>query len=246
MKKPAARAIFRAVTNPLPNKNLVRWLSLAAALVAAGCGSKQAGGEPPAPAPTAPLPTAGLAGQQVILFPLTLVAAEDSLHWESSLADRRATLARSDSILATLLKARTPEVSWVLPDELRRAARRAAGVAADPDQIGSAILRADNITVVPDPLRSQLRTLAAIAGGGGGRYALVPAALVYRRVGGARSEPVGSRAVPARPAGRAELSLVLVDVRTGKVSWRTVAWGEGEDPWGTLTRAVKSLTPGLP
>src|SRR5881296_2337486 len=77
--------------------------------------------------------------------------------------------------------ARAPEVNWLFPDELRRVARRAPGVAPNPDQMGTALLRAENLSVIPDPLRSQLRTLVALAGGGGGRYALVPAALVYRR-----------------------------------------------------------------
>jgi hypothetical protein len=47
-------------------------------------------------------------------------------------------------------------------------------------------------------------------------------------------------------AGTAELTVVIVDVRTGRIGFRTVARGEGDDPWTALTRAVKSLTPGLP
>jgi hypothetical protein len=69
----------------------------------------------------------------------------------------------------------------------------------------------------------------------GGRYVLVPAGLVFRQ--------------PAGPPGRppvAELSIVLIDTRVGRVGWRTTARGEGADPWTALTRAVKSLTPGLP
>jgi len=118
------------------------------------------------------------------------------------------------------------------PTELRRAARRAVGVAADPDQMGTAFLRAEALVDVPDPLRYQLRTLVGIAGG---RFALVPAGLVYRHA-------------PGSPAGvaTAELSIVLIDTRVGKVGWRTVARGEGLDAWTALTRAVKSLTPGLP
>src|SRR5256885_3948888 len=57
-----------------------------------------------------------------------------------------------------------------------------------PDQMATAVLRVESITQVPDPLRSQLRTLAAVAGSGG-RFVVVPAALIYRR-------PV------ARPEGR--------------------------------------------
>jgi hypothetical protein len=194
--------------------------------------------------PTAALPTAGLAAQQVSLLPLTLVAAEDSLHWESALGARRAGLAKADSVLATLLAARAPEVNWVLPDALRRAARRAPGIAPDPDQMGTAILlHGGKLEVVPDPLRSELRTLAALAGSGGGRYALIPAGLVYRRTVG---QSDGRTVTAGSGLATAELTIVMVDVRTGRIGFRTVARGEGDDPWTALTRAVKSLTPGLP
>ena len=206
------------------------------------CGSKTQG---VTPEPTAPLPTAGIAAQQVAVLPLTLVAAEDSLHWEAVLGERRVALAKSDSIIGTLLQTRAPEVTWVLPEDLRRAARRAPGIAPAPDQMGSAILfhpSKQEPEMVPDPLRNELRTLAALVGGG--RYALVPAGLTFRRTGG----PADPKALPppARPTGTAELTMVLVDVRTGRVGFRTVARGEGGDPWTALTRAVKTLTPGLP
>ena len=209
------------------------------------CGGKKSE-QKPTPAPTAPLPTAGLAGQKVGLTPLTLVAAEDSLHWDALISERRATLDKSDSIIATLLVARAPEVTWAGPAELRRAARRAAGIAADPDQMGTAFLRADALVDVPDPLRYQLRTLMGLVGG---RYALVPAGLVFRRSDGqavSRSDSAPDRPTARPPQAVAELSLVLIDTRVGKVGWRTTARGEGEDPWTALTRAVKSLTPGLP
>jgi hypothetical protein len=203
-------------------------------LIVIGCGPKKSD-QNPTPVPTAPLPTAGLAGQRVALTPLALVAAEDSLHWDAVIADRRVTLNKSDSIIATLLIARAPEVTWVGAAELRQVARRAPSIAADPDQMGTPFLRAQNVIDVPDPLRHQLRTLMGLAGG---RYVLVPAGLVFRlpAVG-----PTGRPAVPT-----AELSLVLIDTRVGRVGWRTTARGEGDDPWTALTRAVKSLTPGLP
>jgi len=164
-----------------------------------------------------------------------LVAAEDSLHWDTLIADRRATLDKSDSIITTLLSARAPEVTWVGPPELRRIARRAPGIVTDPDQMGTPFLRASNIIVVPDPLRYQLRTLVGLVGG---RFAMVPAGLVFRK------PAVGPSGRPA--VATAELSVVLIDTRTGKIGWRTIARGEGDDPWTALTRAVKSLTPGVP
>ncbi|HYT04287.1 MAG TPA: hypothetical protein VEM13_05330 [Gemmatimonadales bacterium] len=229
------------MTNPLKNNYLVRgaWGAAVVAMLA-GCGGRR---HVDSTAPTAPLPTAGLAAQQVSVLPLTLLAAEDSLHWEALLGERRAGLARADSVIGALLAARAPEVTWVFPEALRRAARRAPGIAPDPDQMGTAILfRGEDLEVMPDPLRSELRTLAALAGGG--RYALVPAGLVFRRTVG-RSD---GRTVAAGPpaVATAELTVVMADVRTGRIGFRTVARGEGNDPWSALTRAVKSLTPGLP
>lgn len=200
---------------------------VATASLLAACGKKHSG--PPAPLPTAPFPAAGLAGQRVALVPIPLVAADEALGWDAQLADRRATLLRADSVIAALLPARTPEINWVLPDELRREARRAPGVATDPDQLGTAVLRAENLRQVFDPLRAQLRTLSALSGGS---YVVAPAAVVFR---------------PAGPGqGTAELAIVLIDVRLGSIEWRTVARGDGPDPWTALAHAVKALTPGLP
>ena len=198
------------------------------------CGGKKTD-HPPAPAPTAPLPTAGMAGQQVPVWPLTLVAAEDTLHWDALIGNRRVTLDKCDSIIGTLLGARAPEVSWVGPPELRHIARRGAGIVADPDQMGTSFLRAENLIDVPDPLRYQLRTLLGLVGG---RYALIPAGLVFR-------VPPGHPPTNP-PVATAELSMIMVDTRVGKIGWRTVARGQGEDPWTALTRAVKALTPGMP
>src|SRR5216117_2040739 len=209
--------ILRAVINPLKNNYLVRGARCVVACAAvAGCGGRRHVGPPE---PTAPLPTAGLAAQQVSVLPLTLLAAEDSLHWQAKFADRRAALAQADSVIGTLLTARAPEVTWVLPEALRKAARRAPGIAPDPDQMGSAVLRAPNLEIVPDPLRGELRTLVAL-GGNGGRFALVPAALVYRRAGG----PADGR--PVRPLATAELTVAIVDARTGRVGFRTTARGD--------------------
>ena len=247
MKNRGADTILRAVTNPLKNNYLVRGArcGLVAATVT-GCGGKQHVEEP---APTAPLPTAGIAAQQVAITPLTLVVAEDSLRWQVLVGERRTALARADSVIGSLLKERAPEVTWLLPDDLRRAARRAPGIAPDPDQMGTSILLrgGGREEMVPDPLRNELRTLAALVGAGGGRFMLVPAGLVYRRATTGAGSAGAQHAAPLpRGLATAELTIVMVDVRTGRVGFRTVARGEGDEPWTALTRAVKSLTPGLP
>src|SRR5205823_3531357 len=231
LKNGAANTILRAVTNPLKNNYVVRRAQCAVvAATLAGCGGKQHVEEP---APTAPLPTAGIAAQQVGITPLTLVVAEDSLHWQALLGERRSALTKSDSVIGTLLRTRAPEVTWLLPDELRRAARRAPGIAPDPDQMGTAILLrggGGREEMVPDPLRNELRTLAALVGAGGGRFVLVPAGLVFRRATTGAGSVGAQHAAPLpRAVATAELTVVMVDVRTGRVGFRTVARGEGDD-----------------
>ncbi len=191
--------------------------------------------EPEAPPPVVPLPTAGLAGQNVALYPLTLVAAEDSLKWDTLVVNRHATLARADSIIVSLLMGRAPEVNWIPPDTLRKAARRAVGIATDPDKMGGSVLRDQGLDLVPSPLSTQLRALTALADA---RFAVVPAALIYKH----------RKPTPDAPklVATAELTIVLVDVRKNTIQWRTIARGDGADPWTALTGAVKGLTPGLP
>ena len=218
------------MTNSFRDKSLR--LSVVA-LVALACGGKKAG-QTPTPEPTRPLPLAGLASLKIPVLPLTLIGADETLHW-SQFANQHAALTSADSVVGALLPTRAPEVTWVLPEELRRQARRSPTFAANPDQMGSAILRAARVgDFVPDPLRSELRALVAIADA---RYALAPAQLVFRR---------DTMPGIAAGTGTAELTVVIVDARLGRVNWRTVARGDGPDPWTALTRAVKVLTPGLP
>ncbi len=180
-------------------------------------------------APFPILPSARISGQTVAILPITLVVADPVLQSDSVYAgyvDRRAALARTDSLVSEGIIGRAPEVNWVPPRELRKIARRSAGYLVDPDQMGQAVLRGPKILVVPDPLRSSIRGLMAVAGG---RLALVPAAV------GFGPEPDGQI--------RADLSLVLADARTGKVVWRSLAYGRGKSPDEALNAAVAAVLP---
>lgn len=229
------------MTNPLKDNYLVRSVWGLATAVALGCsGGQSEAAHPPAPLPAAPIPAAALAGQRVMLLPPTLVIADEALGWQGQFSDRRATLGRTDSVIGALLAERTPEVSWVRSAELRRAVQLSAGMAGDPEQLPLAVLRSDQVVELPDPLRGQLRNLAAVSRA---RFGLAPAALVWVPTDtGAAARAV----VPGSGAGTAELTLVLFDTRLGQVVYRTVARGAGGDPWTALARAVKAATPGLP
>ena len=148
---------------------------------------------------------------------------------QAPLSDRTRTLAWADSLIGAAVTGRSPEVKWVLPADLRKMARRSPTVAPDPDRMGQALLRAPKLEEVPDPLRGNLRNMMAIVGG---RFALVPAALAFV------NEPAGAPA-PVR----AELSLVLVDTRTGRIVWRSLAWAAGASPERAFVAALNTVFP---
>jgi hypothetical protein len=179
--------------------------------------------------PMLPVPTEGLAGQEVAVMPLTLVATDPVFLADTTFAryrDRRAALTWADSVIGEALIGRAPEVRWVLPPQLRKVARRSPGIVNDPDQMGQAMLRSPKLRSIPDPLRSSLRNLMAVVGG---RVAMVPASLGF--------VPDSASRV------RAELSLVAADTRSGKVLWRSLALGSGPTPDAALAAALDAVLP---
>jgi hypothetical protein len=167
-----------------------------------------------------------LAGQSIAVLPLALVVADSSLALQPTLADRSRTLTWADSLIGEALENRAPEANWVLAPQLRKMARRAPGIAPDPDHMGQAIMRIEGFKSVPDPLRSQIRSLVALVGG---RYVLIPASLGLFRTDSTSL--------------RADLSMVLADSRTGQVLWRSLATGQGETPDAALNAALASVLP---
>jgi hypothetical protein len=201
------------------------------AIAALGCGGHTptpvtAAGSPPPKEPIKPLGLAAFAGQEVTVTPITLVVPLDTLAGRPPFADHGSALSWADSLVGEVLAERGPEVKWVLPPELRKVARRAPTIAPDPDRMGQSLMRERSFDVIPDPLRSNLRTLAALVGG---RWVLIPASVAVL------SEKTGQV--------RAEVTLVLADTRTGKVVWRTVSWGIAATPTRALRVAMETVLP---
>jgi hypothetical protein len=204
-------------------------LVIGALLFSVGCASAQQREQAAAIKASPAVPTEAFAGQQVALMPITLVVADSSLQSDTLYApyrDRRTTLTWADSVIGDAFTGRAPEVRWILPAELRKVARRSPGIVGDPDQMGQAALRSPKMRDIPDPLRSSLRNLSAVAGG---RVAMVPAALSFSR------EPDGRI--------RADLSLVAADTRSGKVVWRATPVGQGAAPQQALEAALAAVLP---
>lgn len=175
------------------------------------------------------LATEALSGESVAILPLTLVVADAAVRGDSAFATlgpRRQLLLWADSVVGDAFQGLAPEVNWVLPPHLRQMARRNPGMVPDPDEMGQAVLRAPKLTRIPDPLRSSLRALTAIAGG---RFAMAPAALGFTRdsAGGVR----------------ADLVLALADTRRGVVVWRSATFGSGAAPGDALAAAVAAVLP---
>lgn len=204
--------------------------ALFAVLLLSACGgsaSQTGSGREPKPEVEArSLYTTPLSGQTISVLPLTMVVVSDSLRREDLLSTRERTLPWVDSLLAQTLENRAPEVKWVLPPELRRIARRAPGIAPDPDRMGQAIMRAPKLEILPDPLRAYARDLVALAGG---RMVLIPAMVAFDQ--------------PDPGTVRARLAIVLADVRTAKVIWRTLAPGTGSTPATALEAALGTVLP---
>lgn len=175
---------------------------------------------------TQPLLTASVSGQSVPLLPLTLVVAEGSVPESLLVRDRVALVRFADSALTDGILTLAPDIQWIPPAELRRIARRGGGLVPEPDKLGQAVMRTWSLTTVPDPLRSNLRRLVSMAGGG--RYAFIPASLILR----------------ADTAGvHGDLSVLLADTRTGRVVWRSLAKGAGATPADAIAGAVATIFP---
>ena len=177
------------------------------------------------PEPIAALATAPLAGQVVAVIPLTILVGDEEMMTQPPFNDHTKAVAWGDSIIQERIMSLAPEPKWVFPPDLRRIAHRAVGVAPDPDHMGQGIMRAHDLADVPDPLRSSLRALLAVAGG---RYAFIPAAISF---------------TPDSVGLRVDASLVLTDVRLGKVLWRTVTYASGATPERALTNAIDAVFP---
>ncbi len=202
------------------------------ALLAAGAPTAACAGKKPeehARPVALPLPAPAIAGRKVAVFPVTLVAADRQLGWNEAVGTRDEAKQRADSVLAEFLLERAPEVDWILPAALRSAAARAPGVLTDPDKMGTALLRAPGVEQIPDPLRSQMRNLIGVAAD---RFALIPASVTFTPT--------------ADGTGAVEVTFVLADARFGSVTWRTVAYAEGTDPWDAMWEALRPLVPDLP
>lgn len=167
-----------------------------------------------------------LAGQAVPIMPFTHFVRDTAVKDSVLLLARPLVMAWADSILADAITLRAPEIDWIYGVELNRVARRGSGMIPEPAKMGQSILRQPNLKTVPDPTRSNLRMLAALAGG---RYVFVPASVHFGR------DSTGSVI--------ATLYAVVADTRSGAVMWRANATGRGPQAGDALHATIDYFLP---
>lgn len=164
-----------------------------------------------------------LAGQKIILLPLTWIEIVGSVKGVPEAHQAR--LRWADSLIGNELERRGPEVSWIRGEELRRVASRAPGQINDPAKLGQAIFRTPSLKAAPDQFLINLRPLATMTSS---RYVLVPAAVSLTSVQG----EVSARA-----------TLLLIDVRSGSILWRSEPEALASSPGAALTALFPLILP---
>jgi len=120
------------------------------------------------------------------------------------------------------LTARSSEVLWVEPEELRRVAQRTPGLDLAVDRLPVGIFLQAEVERVGDPLFGHLRRLSAITNAD---LAFIPVEVRYRAM--AEDRP-----------GAVEIAATLIHTRTGRVVWFGIV--EGQDATTTDRAAVAS------
>ena len=205
--------------------NTVAMMSL---ILAAGCRGRSnpvAPSDPFAQIAVSRIPVNSLAASNVLLLTAGVLVVGDSSSPLPEVDVRRtALLAAANATLDTAVRRDAREVIWLGVDDQRRIARRNPTLGLEPDHFATQLLFDPRINRVPDPLWSQVRSLAAVASA---RYVLVPAAV---KIGGSAG------------ALTASYVMVLADTRSGSVLARIRAQGAAAPtPEAALALAAGSV-----
>ncbi len=176
------------------------------------------------------LASQALAGQTVVVVPITFIGADSALKGDSALKiywNRVAGLRHFDSLFAEYLSNALHETKWFFPPDLRKMYTRSNGYFPDPDYMGQSALRNPGVKKkVPEPLYSNFRALSGVTDA---RVIIVPASLVFAR--------------DSTQLLTATLSAVLVEPRLGEIRYRTIAVGHGVSADAALRASFATMIP---
>jgi len=113
---------------------------------------------------------AAFATRRLIILPTHYLKMDDSLGWANQISDRDAYLSSLDAEIEFAFSDRGVKKVWVFPEAVDAMVKRNQPYAPDPHGMAAQWLRYPGPKrlpeQVPDPIASQLRTLAALQDGG--------------------------------------------------------------------------------
>jgi len=131
---------------------------------------------------------AAFATRRLIILPTHYLRMNDSLNWAGQISDREAYLSSLDAEMEFAFSDRGVKKVWVFPAALEAMAKRNQPYAPDPHGMAAQWLRYPGPKrlpeQLPDPLASQLRTLAALQEDG--QLILLPIELRFEPVPGGK------------------------------------------------------------
>lgn len=127
---------------------------------------------------------AAFSTRRLMILPTHYLRMGDSLNWAGQITDQTAYLAALDDEIAFAFADRGIKKVWVFPPAIDAMAKRNEPYSPDPHGMAAQWLRFPGPkrlpTQVPDPIASQLRTLAAMQEGG--QLVLLPVELRFESI----------------------------------------------------------------
>jgi hypothetical protein len=161
-------------------------------------------------------------GTTVVLVPVQSTLPLEDGSWPGMARTEEDALRAMDAELEFAFGERRAAEDWVLPSDLRRTMERNPSLDIKPDRMAYSplLVPIDDRKYIPEPLHSELRTLAALYDT---RYVVVPIRLTVEtestdeaRSGSAVAYSGGDAVAPAR---RAYLLTAMIDIRRSDVLW---------------------------
>lgn len=161
-------------------------------------------------------------GTTVILVPVQSTLPLEDGSWPGMARTEEDALRGMDAELEFAFGERRSAEDWILPSDLRRTMERNPSLGIKPDRMAYSplLVPIDDRKYIPEPLHSELRTLAALYDT---RYLVVPVRLTVEtestddaRSGSEVAYAGGDAVAPAR---RAYLLAAMIDIRRSDVLW---------------------------
>jgi hypothetical protein len=189
------------------------WGKVLAIGIACGLGTACGGG---GPAETVPAGGLGmLRGETVLVLPVQYVQRVPG-GWIGGASNEAEAARQADTELAFALNERGGRAVWVLPEQQLRTLQRRPSVDIDPEALSADEARSEGVDLVDvkDPLRSEIRMLAALFDC---RYAILPLEIGYE---------VDEKS----QTGYLGILTMLIDTRRAQVLWSGVIAESGDQP----------------